>query len=93
MMKTDRVQIIMPSGKEFTIDEGPFILWDGCEAATNSPIIDVSGESVYYIITCNPVPSHYDSGMLFTQLPYWSDSSKRCSTAIATVQDKVIPVH
>jgi hypothetical protein len=36
------VQIFGPDGNQITIDEGPFILYDGCAACTSAQIIDVS---------------------------------------------------
>lgn len=38
------VQIFDASGKQITIDEGPFILWDACAACMSSKIIDLSAK-------------------------------------------------
>ncbi|BEI85617.1 hypothetical protein CcaverHIS002_0510180 [Cutaneotrichosporon cavernicola] len=36
------VQIFGPDGKQIVLDEGPFVLMDGCAACTTASIIDVS---------------------------------------------------
>jgi len=33
-----------PSGKQITIDEGPFFIWDACAACSGAAHIDMSGE-------------------------------------------------
>lgn len=39
------VQLFDASGKQITIDEGPFILWDGCAACASASIVDVSAKA------------------------------------------------
>ncbi|WOO83372.1 uncharacterized protein LOC62_05G006896 [Vanrija pseudolonga] len=39
------VQIFGPDGKEITIDEGPFVLFDGCAACMSTGIIDLSAKA------------------------------------------------